>query len=228
MSKSFTFNGINSLPYFVVTQLPSIVKAENNIDKIVVPGKDGFLSEDTGGYKAVVKTAECTVLDLKNIDYICDWLDGPGLVTFSNEPDKVYKAVIINQIELDQVIRTFHSFIITFDCQPHKYAIDNDLITLTVSGTSIINPGTANSKPIIKIYGTGDIAIAVGTSPTIYLFDLTGDITMDSDMMDAFSGNKLLNNNMGGEFAELSPGTNTISWMGTVSKIEITPNWRYK
>jgi len=32
---------------------------------------------------------------------------------------------------------------------------------------------------------------------------------------------------MNGNFPELVPGINTISWTGTVTQIQIIPNWRY-
>ena len=78
-------------------------------------GRDGFLTQDNGSYKSVVKSVECTMKDLERIDFICSWLTGSGEVTFSNEPTKVYKATIINQIEFERVVATFHSFIIQFE-----------------------------------------------------------------------------------------------------------------
>lgn len=36
-----------------------------------------------------------------------------------------------------------------------------------------------------------------------------------------------MNSAMSGDFPVLLPGTNAISWTGSVTKIEIRPNWRY-
>jgi len=221
----FIFNNINSLDYLTVNELPPIVRAERNIDKIEIPGRDGFLTEDYGTYKGIPKPVKCTIKDLSQIDYINSWLTGSGDVIFSNEPDKVYKGTIINSYEFAKILLTWHNATIQFDCQPHKYSIDNSIITLTTSGT-VFNPGTANSKLVIKIYGTGSIDLTINGS-VIHLTNVVDYVTIDSSLMDCYKDTNLKNNYMSGDFPEFILGENTISWTGTVTKIEITPNWRY-
>ena len=46
-------------------------------------------------------------------------------------------------------------------------------------------------------------------------------------MREAYSGTTGLNSAMSGEFPVLKPGQNAISWSGDVTKVEISPNWRY-
>lgn len=220
----FIFNGIDSTYYLIVNKLPSIFKAQKNIDKIEVEGRDGFLTQDYGTYKSIIKTVECTIKDSSNIDYICSWLDGSGEVIFSNEEDKKYKATIINQIEFSKILRTYRRFIVQFECQPHKYSPYYNNITITEPNT-LYNSG-ALSKPIIKIYGSGDITLTIN-SKSINLTGITDYITIDSDIQDAYKDTENMNNNMAGEFPVLKSGNNEISWVGTVTKIEITPNWRY-
>lgn len=206
--------------------MPPIIKAERDVDKVEVKGRDGFLTNDLGTYKGVLKSVECSITDLENIDFICAWLTGSGDIIFSNEPSKTYKAIIINKIEFSKVVKDMHSFIIQFDCQPHKYSLTNDLITLTNSPAIVANGATAISKPIIKVYGTGDIDITIN-SKVIHLEDVVDYMTIDSYIEDAYKDIDPKNNCMTGEFPELIVGINNIAWLGTVSKIEITPNWRY-
>ena len=221
----FIFNNIDSEDYLILNKLPSIFKATKDVQKIEIPGRDGFLTQDFGSYKSTIKTVECTIRDLSQIDFICAWLSGAGEVIFSNEPDKKYKATIINQIEFSKILREWKSFIILFECQPHKYYISNDLLTLTSPGT-IFNTGTVNSKPVIKIYGTGNITLSIN-SIAISLTNVSSYVTIDSALMDCFKDTLLKNNDMNGEFPVLIPNNNTINWTGTVTKVEITPNWRY-
>lgn len=219
----FIWNGIKS-DDLIINKLPNIIKAAKDITKIEVQGRDGSLTQDNGSYKSIVKSVECTMKDLEQIDFICSWLTGSGEVIFSNEPTKVYKATIINQIEFERVVATFHSFIVQFECQPHKYDIDNQLITLLSSG-SIYNAGTT-SKPVIKIYGTGAIDLNINGN-IINLSNVDEYVTIDSDLIDCYKDTELKNNYMNGDFPELVNGTNNISWIGTVTKVEIIPNWRY-
>lgn len=220
----FIFNNISSEDYLMVNKLPPIIKAQKDIEKIEIDGRDGFLTQSNGTYKGTIKTVECTIMDLEQLDFICMWLDGSADVIFSNEPTKVYKATIINQIPFEKIAATFHTLIIQFECQPHKYSTDNNLVTLT-SISTIFNPG-AKSKPVIKIYGTGPITLFINNN-VINLTNVVDYVTIDSDIMDCFKDTMLKNNDMSGEFPELSPGNNEISWTGSVTKIEIKPNWRW-
>jgi len=52
-------------------------------------------------------------------------------------------------------------------------------------------------------------------------------VTINSDLMDCYKDTLLKNNDMNGEFPVLIVGNNTISWTGIVTKVEITPNFRY-
>lgn len=221
----FIFNNISSEDYLMVNTLPSIIKAQKDIEKIEVVGRDGFLTKDNGAYKGILKTVECTITDLDNIDYICSWLDGSSNVIFSNEPDKIYRATIINQIEFKKVAVTFHTFIIQFDCMPHKYLINNPIITLTSPGT-IYNSGGAISKPVIKVFCTGDMSVTIN-SQVVNLTGISEYIEINSDLMDAYKGTQLCNNQMLGEFPVLEIGNNNISWVGDCSKLEIIPNFRW-
>ena len=221
----FIFNNISSQDYLTIKTLPSIFKAQRDINLIEVEGRDGFLTQDLGSYRGVVKSVECIVKDLSQVDYICEWLDGSGGVIFSNEPDKVYKAVIVNQIELIKLVKTYHSFLVQFNCQPHKYSLQNDIITLESTGT-IYNSGSAIALPIIKLFGTGSITLTINGN-IVNLTNVVDYVTIDSELIDCYKDTQLLNNSMTGEFPVLEVGNNNISWTGTVSKIEIKPNWRY-
>ena len=221
----FIFNDISSEDYLTISKLPSIFKPEKDIQKIEVPGRDGFLTQDYGSYKGIIKSTECWIKDLSQIDYICSWLTGGGDVIFSNEPSKKYKATIINQIEFSKVAAEFRSLIIQFECQPFKYDIDNNVITLTEDGT-IYNPGTANAKPIIKVLGNGAMNLTINNI-VITLTNVVDYVTIDSELMDCYKDTLLKNNDMAGNFPELVPGINTISWVGAITQIQIIPNWRW-
>lgn len=221
----FIFKNISSEDYLMVNKLPSIFKASKDIEKIIIEGRNGFLTSDKGTYSGTVKSVECTIMDLENLDFICGWLDGSSEVIFSNEPDRIYKATIINQIEFKKVAATFHTLIIQFECQPHKYSLANSIITLTSPGT-VFNSGSVISKPVLKLYGTGSIDLNINSN-IINLTNVSEYVVIDSELMDCYKETMLKNNDMNGEFPELIVGTNSISWTGTVTKVEITPNWRW-
>jgi phage-related protein len=219
MKPYFIWKGTSSLEkQIIVNKLPNIERPDANIEKITIEGRDGYLTLDDGTYQGTIKPCECS-LDNGNIDEISSWLVGSSYVIFSNEPDKQYKGTIINKIPFSKVIPTFHTFIIQFDCQPHKYMLDNSVITLTTSDY-IVNPGTSYSKPQLKIYGTGTIDITINET-SIHLTNINEYVTIDSELVDCYKDTVLMNNNMYGEFPLFVPGSNSINWSGSVTKVEI-------
>ena len=92
--------------------------------------------------------------------------------------------------------------------------------------STIDNPGSVYSEPVITVYGTGDITLMVGTT-IVELEGISGSVTLDSELQEAYSGATGMNSAMSGEFPLLKPGMNAISWTGEVSKVEIQPRWRY-
>lgn len=227
MMPFFIYNNISSKDFeIIVNKLPPIIKATKDVELIEIPGRDGFITSDLGNYKGVIKTVECTIKNTEKIDSICRWLTGGGEVIFSNELDKKYKAVIKNQIDFSKILRRFHSFIIQFECQPHKYNVDNEIITVTTNFTNIYSNCSVISLPKVKIYGTGNLTININNK-NIILNNILDYIIIDSELMDCYRETELKNNLMYGDFPELAPGINSISWTGTVNKIEITPNWRW-
>ena len=116
---------------------------------------------------------------------------------------------------------------LTFNCKPFLYRIDGDeKQTITAKNTVLYNPEMYDSLPYIKIYGNGDIYLHIGGGQYNFL-NVTGFVECDSDSMNVYKQMVNKNNDyQANSFPILSPGNNTISWYGNVSKIEITPRWR--
>jgi len=223
----FIFNNISSIDMpIMINELPSITKPTRDMNKIVIPGRDGYLTEDLETHQGTIKSCECTILDIAEVDQVLSWLDGSGEVIFSNQPDRKYQACIINQIPFTRFMRNkWYKFIIIFDCQPFAKMLENPLITFTTAGT-IYNGGTHKSKPAITVFGNGTIDLIINDS-AIHLTNVVDYVTIDSDLLDCYKDAVLKNSDMSGDFPELAVGENVISWTGTVTKIDISPNWRW-
>ena len=118
------------------------------------------------------------------------------------------------------------TFAVNFRCYPFFYAENVSDITITTSGTTVTNPGSVYSEPVITVTGSGDITLMVGTT-IVELTDVSGSIIIDSVLQEAYKGTTLMNDHMSGDFPVLKPGLNGISWMGTISQVVLRPNWRY-
>lgn len=104
-----------------------------------------------------------------------------------------------------------------------NYISSSDEVTVVVTEPSLLeNPTLFESKPLIRVYGSGLLAvnnqyITVATNPFPY-------IDIDCDMMDAFCGSNNANSyvSLPNDYITLKSGNNYIAYDGTV---EITPRW---
>ena len=225
----FTFKGIDSREMgVIVTAMPETVRAERRIESITVAGRNGSLHKDEGVYESYDRTMECALIKRARLDEITAWLVGSGEMTFSTEPDKVYRVTIANKISITQMMRVFQKFQIILDTQPFKYSVNaaGDALELTAP-TTIRNSGTVYSEPLITVYGSGDITLTVNGAD-FPLYGVQESITIDSEMMEVFKGDTNQNGKYGGaEFPRFEVGKNEIRWTGNVSKIKIQPRWRW-
>ena len=225
----FTFKGIDSREMgVIVTAMPETVRAERRIESITVAGRNGSLHTDEGVYESYDRTMECALIKRARLDEITAWLVGSGEMTFSTEPDKVYRVTIANKISITQMMRVFQKFQIILDTQPFKYSVNaaGDALELTAP-TTIRNSGTVYSEPLITVYGSGDITLTVNGAD-FPLYGVQESITIDSEMMEVFKGDTNQNGKYGGaEFPRFEVGKNEIRWTGNVSKIKIQPRWRW-
>lgn len=201
---------------------------ERDIESVEIPGKDGSLHNDNGSYKDKKIEIECYIKDevSKYSRLINSWLYNKFEIKelwFDDEPDIFYEGLCINKISFSETFKYFNECKITFECKPHKRLFE-DNINITISGTTFYNPTDYESNPILKIYGNGDINLTINNN-IINLTNVVDYVVIDSQLIDCYKDTILKNNYMSGEFPKLQAGENVISWTGTVSKIEVTPNW---
>lgn len=231
---SFTFGGKNSYTDYgiVISQRPSIPSPVRRVTTLQVPGRNSALRFDENTYGDITITVECGLKNNTNladeIDLIKGWLIGTGEsgLVFDFQADKKYIAQVVNAMDFAQIFKLFSKFIIIFNCRPFKFKVSNSVITLNSPGT-VINTGTIYSEPIIKVYGTGDGTLTVGSQVNT-LKGISNSIIIDSTIQDCYGvDGSNLNNKMSDDFPTLNVGVNTITWTGSITKIDITPNWRW-
>lgn len=226
MVNSFIFNGINSDDYdLIVNKLPDLQSPEQKGSFIEVPGRDGLLFQDDNALEATEKMIILTLKDTMSVSQIKAWLRGAGELVLSSEPDVIYKARVVGTIDIQRYGPRWMAAV-RFSCSPHGYLpAGKDMLTLTAAST-IYNLGTAPSKPVVTVYGTGDITLTIN-SKNVHLDAVSAYVTINAEIEDCYKDTTPKNNDMVGEWPVLlDVGPNDISWTGTVTKIEIIPNWR--
>ena len=207
----------------------SIVRPEERVKHVEIPGRSGDLTELEGEqiYNSYIQTAGILVHGGRRVRDVYNWLKGSGYVTFSGEPDRRQKARVIGAITLNK-----HSYNmdwwegeVQFYCQPLKEKLQIDTVTVTSSGTSVVNGGDVTAIPKITATasGTSLTVAAGGNSLTVTGLTSGKAYVIDSEIMEVSlteSGTTtLLTANSTGDFPVLEPGANSVTGTGWSSLV---------
>lgn len=227
MRNYIELNGVNSqtIQGLLIQELPPITKPKIRANIEEIDGRNGDIITELG-YSAYDKTLSIGLYGDFDINQIISFFNSSGTVTFSNEEDKYYNYTILDQIDFNRLIR-FRTATVKMHVQPFKYSLTDNSKTFNISNQtsiSISNAGNIYSKPVLTITGTGTLNITLNDTQVfqITLGDI-GSITIDTENMDAYNGTTLLNRSVIGDYDnfQLLVGSNTISWTGTITKINI-------
>lgn len=237
MAKKYflVFNNLSSLRDLDlrIIKRPNIPYPKRRYEIFELQGIDGQEVEDLGTFDDVKIDVEFNFIDRANINIkatkILNWLNNINdyKLSFSDDSERYRKVKMIECTDIERQLRVKGSFTVSFICDPFKYYIESSLITIKANNYSIYsNELVYNAKPSVKVYGSGDITLTINNKDII-LKGISDHIILNSILMEAYNDNvENLNNKMNGEFPILQAGLNTISWIGNITKIEITPNWR--
>lgn len=233
MADWFDFAGVRSTTHGVyVQEFPPATIPEERAKFEPIPGRSGSLTllEGDAVYDDIVLSIDCFVRDLSKLDQISAWLRGRGALVLGNMPDRYYDARCVNQIEMAKILRgrNHRTFPAVFRCKPYRYVYSAPAtITKTVSGQTITNPGNVDAEPLIVVTGSGDVTLTIGAK-TVQIAGLASKITIDVAAGLAYNGEINLTGSLTGDWPmTIPPGNSTVSWTGSVTKVEITPGWRY-
>ncbi len=209
----------------LISELPPISKPQMRTQVDTIDGRDGDIVTDLG-FQAYDRPVKIGLYGGFDIDDVTDFFNSEGICIFSNEPYLYYKYKITRQIDYARLVR-FRTATVTFHVQPFKYSnIETALSYMIDQQTSIkvFNSGNYKSNPKLTIYGVGTIVLAVNGSNILTInLGTEGNITIDTENLEAYKGTTLKNRLVSGNYDKFSleKGENTISWTGNVTRIDI-------
>ena len=236
MEKKLIFNNICSEELgIIVVEGPPEVLAQEEYEEIIIEGRNGTLIENKGTFPNVEKSFILTTIDLdQDIDLMIEkikmWL-------FNIKDNKILYAIpnrynIVKKVLIEEDIKTtfeeYGDFKIKFLCEPFYYDLLEKNITITEKGTKFYNKGDFNSNPKIVIYGTGDLQLTINDT-TVQINNVDERVLLDSKLflcLDKDNNNKSID--MIGNFPTLDIGENTITWVGNITKLDISPRIIYR
>lgn len=244
----FNYDGQDSRDYglYIVSQ-NAFDKPQRDVSFISVPGHDGDIVIDNGGYKNLKLTltlrliAEKVENDINDLQFsywkAMNWLQQTATykrLTLSYDGRYYREACICSGIKAVKKYEDVLDFTVTFSCKPFRKSFEGDKKIIITSNQEFFNPEMFTSKPYMKIIpadGTQNFTIAVYKSLYNYdyytFYQADEYVEIDSESMNVFKGNVNKNSDYAAtSFPEFIPGTNTIAFIGNIASIEIIPRWR--
>lgn len=205
-----------------------------NLEFEKIGGLDGEVVTGDGTLNNVTRDFPFTISSDKkrNVQEIAtelsNWLKSSNEwhdLEFSGDPDYIYRAIYIDEYNLDRVTNFYGKVVLSFICKPYKFLKSGrGEITL---GTNIINPTNRPSRPKITIKGTGNITLKIGES--LWEFkNISGGIIVDTllDVVTTLDGKSLAwDKTITYPLPKIATGKQLVTITGAVTDITIIPNW---
>ena len=227
---SFSFNNQSSANFGLYVSGKDIYSAPAYDQQFVsVPGRNGDVIIDNGRYNNIDVSYTCYCKDLSsNIKNIKQWLCKPGYFKLTDTYDPSYfrYASFASKLKVDELLKNVGKADIVFNCKPFRYSTAGQTKITKTSSWTLNNPESFPALPYIKITGSGAVTLNIGSKAYSFT-SIPTYLEIDSELMCCYKGSTLYNNRINfTEFPVLQPGNSSISWTGTVTKVEIIPNWR--
>ena len=239
----FTYNGRSSADFGLHIEKKDVFSApEYDAEFISIPGRSGDIINPNRRFSNI-KVTYTMFLARKNTAALADvlrnikgWLysepDRYHEITDSYDAEYFRYGVISGNLDIEEQLNKVGSFTVTFNCKPYKYSLaGQETVSADASVLTITNPTAFESRPYIKLYGSGTVRLMVSSigqgTTTLVLSGVDEYIEIDSELMNCFKDTVLKNNAVTGEgFPVLKPGENTIACAGNVRRVEVIPRWR--
>ena len=224
-------NGFNTstIPHCVVTDFGEVEAAKPHAESVDVYGLNGSYRVLDGSYESYERTISFYVPKLVDISTIVDkFQPKENVIEFSYQLGSYFYADFSGATYNRNGMHAW-KIDVKLIIQPFRYQKIVEPVVLTASGT-ITNLGTIYSEPIIEIEGDGDISLTIGRKTMYLAIKTKATIDCRQGKQNIYNATGAVQNTLRkrGGFLEIPTGKVGISFTGTVRKITIRPNWRYK
>ena len=235
----FTYNGRSSAEFGLHIEKKDVFSApEYDAEFISIPGRSGDIINPNRRF-ANIKVTYTVFLARKNVAALASnlrdikgWLyaepDRYHEITDSYDAGYFRYGVISGNLDIEEQLNKIGCFTVTFNCKPFKYSFaGQQTVSADASELTITNPTAFESRPYIKLYGSGTVVIMIQPQGRgMMISNLDEYIEIDSELMNCFKDTTLKNDTVTGDgFPMLKPGTTTIACAGNVQRIEVIPRW---
>lgn len=228
-----TYNGRNLSEFGVMLSGEGTYNAPSRaVTEQAVPGRNGTLLIDGGRFDNIEVTYPCFIPENFNVNMssLRDFLmsiQGYARLSDSYHTDEFRLAAVSGGIGVETSGRynTHGQFDLTFNCKPQRFLTSGETAQSFDADGSITNPTSFESKPLIRIIGTGTVGIG---SVNITFDGSTPYVDLDCDIQDAYYGATNKNSSVTftpNRFPTLAAGATGITVGSGITEVSITPRW---
>lgn len=234
MSNSFlTYAGKSTLEMGVLISGEGTYNApERNVEEQEVAGRNGKLLFDMGNFKNIIVNYPAYIKkDLPDraselFNYLASF-EGYQRLEDTYHPYEYRMARYISSVEVSPEGYKNRSggFTLSFDCKPQRFLKSGEQTATYTANGKIYNRTLFPAKPLLRIYGTGEGTVGIGTE-TITISAISTYVDIDCEIMDAYKGATNCNGNV--SFTDdiiIRPGEVGVAMTGNISRVDITPRW---
>ena len=230
---TLSFNNVPSTTFSMfISGEGTFNSTARNMSSYNVPGRNGALVIDNGFYDNIAVSYPAFIVDSFEANFAAlraYLLSHVGYFKLADtyHPSEFRMARFTGNMQpkMTQYNRE-GSFTITFDCKPQRFLVSGETVTTLTADGTISNATRFSSKPLIRVYGYGDlgvgsetITIASNSYPYVDIDCDTGDATYNTT-----NCNSLITLT-GDSFPVLAPGSNGITLDANMTQVDITPRW---
>ena len=234
MTHLFKYNGRSTQDFGIrLSGEDTWKKPSPDLERTAVPGRNGDLIASNRRYNNVAIAYKAGIVfdfDRNYNGFINFMLSDPGYhrLEDSYHPD-VYRMAVV-ETDFAPSMTAYNQqgqFNIQFNCKPPTFLKSGDQeLTFTKDGV-IFNPTMFEAKPLLRVYGTGNVHIG---DEVVSVLSQDSYTDIDCESEEAYMDNALSpRNNLvqvsGDDFPVLPPGETKIHIGGGVSKLVIIPRW---
>lgn len=225
----FTFNGENSAEYGVYISGEATYDTPDRIvETVQVAGRNGELIVDDANYSNIKIKYPCFIREdlaeqLGAFSAMLACQRGYGRLEDTYHPEYFRKGHYERGLSIEtSPLNRAGSFDVVFNCMPQKFLKEGEKTIEYAANGYIMNPTKFESKPLLRVYGTGTLVIQ---GQSIVINSADGYTDIDCEIMEAYKGTVNCNANVTlPDNIFLFDGKNQITLNG-VTKVEITPRW---
>ena len=246
MNPYIIFNGISSEDIgVIIEQLPNLDRPQRRVAETTIPGRDGALVTDEGGFDLAGATlrVNCNGVPLRKV---YAWLAGEGWLVTSDEPEFRVYAYCYNSVT-DSRFRLpdgqcFDSLSVNLRLAPWRYLRREEALVFT-EGATFPGHGDAAAAPVITITAAAAMTLMVnGATVFIDAFANGAGVAAGTVVIDCEAGIAWRAEDgepaWWGEYVHLEEddwpallpegGVNLISWTCQGgAQVTVQPGWRF-